>query len=133
MDEMTEPTPFPKPELPPMEQLLRVSIDAIKQEDPSDWRMAISCLMASVDGAQQEARLFGMLQAVYLTLKHPQWWAFMAQRMAPFTKLQDERSDVIDVIVEHFAADSMTIIICADCNTERIDPNVRCPCEGREE
>lgn len=110
------------------EALLAASREAIKSGNPSDWRMAISCLMASTTDKQRENRLFGMMQAVYLTLNHPQWWAFMAQRMAPFVA-SDSRGDGIDMIVEHFAVAGITISVCDACGMERLDVNVRCGCQ----
>ena len=109
------------------EALLAASREAIQSEDPSDWRMAISCLMATTIDKTREDRLFGMLQAVYLTLNHPQWWAFMCKRMATFVA-QEGRGSGIDMIVDHFAVGGITIVVCDDCGNERPDVNVRCEC-----
>ncbi len=108
--------------------LLAATKEAIQSENPSDWRMAISCLMAAQTDKAREDRLFGMMQAVYLTMNHPQWWAFMAQRMAPFVS-ETGRGDGVDLIVEHFAVNGITITVCDDCGEERVDPNVRCECK----
>ena len=111
------------------EALLAATKEAIKSEDPADWRLAISCIVATDNDQIREQRLFGIMQAVYLTLQHPQWWAFMAQRMAPFVK-QEGRGDGLDMIIEHFVVGGITIAVCEDCGKERVDINVRCECKS---